>query len=74
MGKNHFQKFHATEGRIKRCLRCIINDKWEFIESQTTQIADLKWKNDKLLDEIEYLKDELRIAKDRKDFYKRQVL
>ena len=70
MGKNHFQKFHANEKKIKRCLRCIINDKSEFIESQAAQITDLKYEKDKLKDEVEYLKDELRIAKDRKDFYK----
>ena len=70
MGKNHFQKYHATEGRIKRCLRCIINDKSEFIESQAAQIADLKYKNDKLMDEIEYLKDELKIILERKEYYK----
>ena len=77
MGKNHFQKYHATEGRIKRCLRCIINNKSEFIESQAAQIADLKYsldkshfKNDKMLDEIEYLKNDLRIALERKEYYK----
>ena len=70
MGKNHFLKFHANEGRIKMCLRCLINDKSKFIESQATQIADQQYENDISLDEIEYLKDELKIVLDRKDYYK----
>ena len=54
MGKNHFQKYHATEGRIKRCLMCIIKNKseiieskTEIIESQTAQIANLEYSLDK---------------------------
>ena len=39
-------------------------------ETHDTQLDDLKYENDKLRDEVTYLKDELRIAQDRKDFYK----
>ena len=81
MGKNHFSKYHSTEGQIKRCLRCIINDlKYKtdklqdeltyLKETHDTQLDDLKYENAKLQDEVTYLKDELRIAQDRKDFYK----
>ena len=52
------------------CLRCLINDKTKFIESQASQIADLQYKNDKLIDEVEYLKDELKIILERKEYYK----
>ena len=81
MGRNHFQKNHSTEGHIKRCLRCLINDlklkndklqdELTYIkETQDTQINDLQYKNEKLQDKVTYLKDELRIAQDKKEFYK----
>ena len=81
MGKNHFAKYHSTEGQIKRCLRCIINDlKYKndklqdeltnLKDTQDTQINDLKYINDKFHDEVTYLKDELRIAQDEKGFCK----
>ena len=60
MGKNHFLKFHSNEGRIKMCLRCLLNDKQKFIESQASQIADLQYEKDKLQDEVKFLKDELK--------------
>ena len=84
MGKTHFNKFHATEGRIKKCLRCIINNKSEIIqsqneimESQTDKIEKLKYSLDKsnckidnLLDKVEGLKNDLKIALERKEYYK----
>ena len=72
MGKNHFLKFHSNEGHIKMCLRCLLNDKTKFIESQASQIADLQYEKDKLQDEVEYLKDELKIILERKDYYKKK--
>ena len=72
MGKNHFLKFHSNEGRIKMCLRCLLNEIQKFIESQASQIADLQYEKDKLQDEVEYLKDELKIILERKDYYKKK--
>ena len=72
MGKNHFLKFHSNEGRIKMCLRGLLNDKIKFIESQASQIADLQYEKDKLQDEVEYLKDELEIMLERKEYYKKK--
>ena len=54
------------------CLRCLLNDKTKFIESQASQIADLQYEKDKLQDEVEYLKDELKIILERKDYYKKK--
>ena len=42
------------------CLRCLLNDKQKFIESQASQIADLQYEKDKLQDEVKFLKDELK--------------
>ena len=81
MERSHFAKYHSTEGQIKCCLCCLINDlKYKSDKLQTeltylkethdTQLDDLKYENDKLRDEVTYLKDELRIAQDRKDLYK----
>ena len=72
MGKNHFLKFHSNEGRIKMCLRSLLNDKQKFIESQASQIADLQYEKDKLQDEVKFLKDELEIISERKDYYKKK--
>ena len=84
MGKNHYQKYHSTEGRIKWCLRCIINSKSEviqsqneIIQSQTEKIEKLEYSLDEsncqidhLLDEIGDLKNDLRLALDRKEHYR----
>ena len=84
MGKNHFQKYHATEGRIKKCLTCIINNKsaiiesqTEIIESQTEKIAKLEYSLDKnnckinnLLDKIEDLKNDLKVAIEDQEYFK----
>ena len=84
MGKNHFQKYHATEGRIKRCLRFIITNKSEIIQSQTEiiesqidKIEKLEYSLDKsnckidyLLDKVECITNDLKIALERKEYYK----
>ena len=54
------------------CLRCLINDKTKFIDSQASHIADLQYEKDRLQDEVEYLKDELKIILERKDYYKKK--
>ena len=72
MGKNHFLKFHLNKGRVKKCLRCLLNDKQKFIESQASQIADLQFEKHKLQNEVEYLKDELEIMLERKEYYKKK--
>ena len=72
MGKNHFLKFHSNEGRIKICLRCLLDDKQKFIESQASQIADLQYEKDKLQDEVKFLKDELEFISERKNYYKKK--
>ena len=81
MGRSHFAKYHSTEGQIKRCLRCLINDlkftngqlQNELIflkETHDKKLDDLKYENDRLRDEVIYLKDEVRKVQYRKDFYK----
>ena len=42
MGKNHFQQFHKSEPRIKKCLRCLVNEQAMIIEQQNEQIKDLE--------------------------------
>ena len=54
------------------CLRCLLNDNTKFIESQASQTADLRYEKDKLQDEVEYLKDELKIILERKDYSKKK--
>ena len=54
------------------CLRCLLNDKTKFIESQASQIADLQYEKDKLQDEVKFLKDELEFISERKNYYKKK--
>ena len=77
MGKNHYEKFHKNEKRIKKCLRCIVNEQATIIGNQNEQITDLEHILDKkeckienLMDEIRNLKNDLKIALERKDYYK----
>ena len=81
MARNHFQKYHSNEGPIKRCLRCLINelksqndklqDDLKYItETQTTQKNTLQNENEGLQDKVTHLEDELKLARDRKEYYK----
>ena len=60
MGRKHFQQFHNSEPRIKRCLRCLLNEKSEIIKKQNRKIDDLRhylneeeYRNEQLLDKFE---------------------
>ena len=81
MARNHFQKYHSGEGPIKRCLRCLINDlksqndklqdDLKYItETQNTQKNTLQNKIEGLQDKVTHLEDELKWARDRKEYYK----
>ena len=81
MARNHFQKYHSNEGPIKRCLRCLINelksqndklqDDLKYItETQNTQKNTLQNEIEGLQDKVTHLEDELRLARDRKEYYK----
>ena len=80
MGRKHFQQFHHSEPRIKRCLRCLLNEKAVIIERQNRKIDDLRHylneeecRNEELLDKIEELRNELSIALDAKSYYKHKA-
>ena len=71
MGKNHFQQFHNSEPRIKKCLRCLLNEQATIIEQQNEQIKDLehylnekKCKNKDILKKLTDLQIELANALD----------
>ena len=81
MARNHFQKYHSGEGPIKRCLRCLINDlksqndklqdDLKYItETQNTQKNTLQNEIEGLQDKVTHLEDELKLARDRKEYYK----
>ena len=77
MGKKHFNQYHHSEPRIKRCLRCLLNEKADIIDKQNRKIDDLRqyleeeeYRSEQLLDKIEELKNELSIALDAKNYYK----
>ena len=81
MARNHFQKYHSNEGPIKRCLRCLINDlksqndklqdDLKYItETQNTQKNTLQNEIEGLQDKVTHLEDELKLARDRKEYYK----
>ena len=81
MARNHFQKYHSGEGPIKRCLRCLINDlksqndklqdDLKYItETQNTQKNTLQNKIEGLQDKVTHVEDELKLARDRKEYYK----
>ena len=77
MSRKHFQQFHNSEPRIKRCLRCLLNEKADIIDKQNRKINDLRhyleeeeYRSEQLLDKIEELRNELSIALDAKSYYK----
>ena len=71
MGKNHYEKFHKNEKRIKKCLRCLVSEQANIIENQQEQRSDLEnmldsreCKIENLMEEIRNLKHDLRVAID----------